>query len=187
MKLSIVAVTLFAAILGKANPIPDLGITTPATTEVAPDAGRVETSDSLTNVAASDSPALVESSVFADHSQRTGTACPAGLKVFGFARLADYTVRGNDFSGEVLANLYKTGKFDNYGGPIIAGAIAQSGYLPSTSRVFVQAQYANYYYHKQGSVSNVLKGLTPDTGYATYVQGECSQFSDPTVYAHCCQ
>jgi hypothetical protein len=37
------------------------------------------------------------------------------LKVYGYARIADYTVYGHDFSGDDLANLYKEGKFDNYG------------------------------------------------------------------------
>ncbi|KAJ9122387.1 hypothetical protein QFC22_001809 [Naganishia vaughanmartiniae] len=172
MKFSIVAVALFAAILGKASPVPQ-------------DAAAI-----LTNVAVADAvtPKLVTSDAFANHDTLSGNSCSPGLKVSGYSRLADYTVRGHDFSGASLAALYNQGKFDNFGGPIIAGALAQAGYLPSTSRVFVQSQNANYFYHKQGSVAEVIKDLSPDTGYATYVQGSCSQFSNNAVlFAHCCQ
>lgn len=37
-------------------------------------------------------------SVLADHEERGGGACAAGLKVYGFARITDYTVQGYDVS-----------------------------------------------------------------------------------------
>lgn len=92
------------------------------------------------------------------------------------------------FSGGALAAKYKEGKFDNYGGPIIAGALARSESLPGISQAFVQAQNANYFYHKNGDVSTIIAGLTPDAKYATYVLGSCNQFANNAdVFAHCCQ
>lgn len=92
------------------------------------------------------------------------------------------------FSGDALAVKYKEGKFDNYGGPIIAGALARSESLPGISQAFVQAQNANYFYHKNGDVSTIIAGLTPDPKYATYVLGSCNQFAkNADVFAHCCQ
>ena len=111
MKFSIIAVALLAAIV-KASPIPD--------TEVAKDEVRpVENSATLSNPAASNSDMLVVSCAakffglvrvlkyfstscpqytdeLTDHVERQGKACAAGLKVSGFARIADYTVYGHD-------------------------------------------------------------------------------------------
>lgn len=92
------------------------------------------------------------------------------------------------FNGDDIAGKYNEGKFDNFGGPIVAGAFARSNSLPGFSQVFVQSQNANYFWHKNGFVSTVLPGLSPNTGYATYVLGDCSQFAkDDTLFAKCCQ
>lgn len=66
MKFSIIAIAAFAAILGKASPVPVDGstgvdITAPATQEVAPDVVRVEDAASLSSQGDSDSPLLVVS------------------------------------------------------------------------------------------------------------------------------
>jgi hypothetical protein len=88
-----------------------------------------------------------------------------------------------------LTNLYKEGKFDNYGGPIIAGALARApGALPGTPNAFVQSQNANYFWHKTGDVSSIISSLIPDARFATYIAGTCDQFADGSdLYAHCCQ
>ncbi|KAJ9100535.1 hypothetical protein QFC21_003578 [Naganishia friedmannii] len=172
MKFSIIAVALCAAILGQATPVP------------------ADTAAILTNedVADAATPKLVTTDAYADHTALSGNACAPGLKVFGFARLADYTVRGHDFSGASLAASYNEGKFDNFGGPILAAALIRAGSLPGDSHAFVQSQNANYFYHKQGPVSYIIKDLAPDTGYATYIEGGCSQFSsNAAVFAKCCQ
>ncbi|GHJ87191.1 hypothetical protein NliqN6_3593 [Naganishia liquefaciens] len=180
MKFSIIAVALLAAIV-KASPIPD--------TEVAKDEVRpVENSATLSNPAASNSDMLVYTDELTDHVERQGKACAAGLKVSGFARIADYTVYGHDFSGDDLANLYNEGKFDNYGGPIVGGAFIRAGILPGHSEAFVQAQNANYYWHKAGSASDIIPALAPNSGYATYIMGDCSMFqSGSDIHDHCCQ
>jgi hypothetical protein len=149
---------------------------------------------------------------FAFRKTTKGAPCPAGLKVAGFARLADYTVYGSDvsfrkrfphpstqtdaifshvqFDGTELATRYADGYFDNFGGPIIARALAKSGALPGgkSSHVFVQAQNANYFWHKSGTVAQVLGGLSPNRDYATYVEGGCAQFSgDVVAFDKCCE
>ncbi|KAJ9100551.1 hypothetical protein QFC21_003594 [Naganishia friedmannii] len=179
MKFSIIAVALFAAILGQAAPVPG-------------DAPVAETKDSLTNleVAKETSPRVVVDPEMASHVALHGSVCSPGLKVAGFARLADYTVYGSDFNGDDLAARYASGYFDNFGGPIIARALAKSDALPSLSEVFVQAQNANYFWHKSGTVAQVIGGLSPNRDYATYVTGGCEQFSGDAyaaVYAKCCE
>ena len=130
-----------------------------------------------------------------------------GLRAFGFARIADYTVLGHDvgthvnrgrthsysivlpqFSASDLATQYVDGKFDNYGGVATAAAYIRAGLLPGPSQAFVQSQNANYFYHKQGDKATIIAGLVPDTRYATYIMGGCDQFAgNPDVFAHCCQ
>ncbi|KAJ9127221.1 hypothetical protein QFC24_001459 [Naganishia onofrii] len=184
MKFSIVAVALFAASLGQAIPIPDDAATGSAYTVTTSDTSAILTS---LNTASDISPKLVSSDALASHTELHGTVCPAGLKVAGFARLADYTVYGSDFDGATLATRYATGYFDNFGGPIIARALAKSDALPSPSHVFVQAQTANYFWHKKGTVAQVIGGLSPNRDYATYVEGGCAQFSGTDAYAKCCE
>ncbi|KAJ9100532.1 hypothetical protein QFC21_003575 [Naganishia friedmannii] len=178
MKFSIIAVALIAAILGQAVPVPEDAL--------------VETSASLTNieVAKADSSKVIVDESFASHVELHGSVCAPGLKVAGFARIADYTVYGSDFNGDELAARYASGYFDNYGGPIIARALAKSDALPGLSEVFVQAQNANYFWHKRGTVAQVIGGLSPNRDYATYVTGGCAQFSGDAyaaVYAKCCE
>ncbi|KAJ9122384.1 hypothetical protein QFC22_001806 [Naganishia vaughanmartiniae] len=181
MKFSIIAVALFAAILGQAMPITDsssadstyIGTETPAAVVLS------------NQDAAGASPMYSESADLANHDDLAGSVCPPGLKVAGFARLADYTVYGSDFDGAALASRYANGFFDNFGGPIIARALAKSDALPGKSEVFVQAQNANYFWHKSGTVAQVIGGLSPNRDYATYVAGGCSQFTGD-VLAKCC-
>jgi hypothetical protein len=135
MKFSIIAVALFAAILGQASPVPVDGstgvdITAPATQEVASDTVRSESASTLSSQEESVSPLLVVSlrlfvfdtcchllistafnqstSVLTDHSERGGGACAAGLKVYGFARITDYTVQGHDVSIRGSSGRYRT-------------------------------------------------------------------------------
>ena len=92
------------------------------------------------------------------------------------------------FSQGDIAAVKASGKYDNYGGPRVASAFSRSNSLPGPSPVFVQAKNANYFYHKTGSTAEILADLVPDSRYATYVQGDCSQFaSNPTLAAACCQ
>lgn len=79
--------------------------------------------------------------------------------------------------------------FDNYGGPIIAGALARApGSLPGQSNAFVQSQNANYFWHKSGDVNTIVNSLQPNSGYATYVAGSCTQFAEGSdLFAKCCQ
>ncbi|KAJ9108283.1 hypothetical protein QFC19_002531 [Naganishia cerealis] len=195
MKFSIIAVALVAALLGKASPIPDVDgstgveITAPATQDVADNAARPAAAEAVSNMelAQAVSPMLVVDAAMSDHQERQGQVCAAGLKVYGYARIADYTIYGHDFNGGDLAAKYNEGKFDNYGGPIIAGALSRSSSLPGISQAFVQSQNANYFWHKSGSVRDVIGGLSPNSGYATYVLGDCWQFQkNPAVFAKCC-
>ncbi|KAJ9127229.1 hypothetical protein QFC24_001467 [Naganishia onofrii] len=91
------------------------------------------------------------------------------------------------FDGAELAKRYARGLFDNFGGPIIARALAKSDALPGTCQVFVQAQNANYFWHKSGTVAQVIGGLSPNRDYATYVQGGCAQFKGTVAFAKCCE
>ncbi|KAI5452709.1 hypothetical protein NCC49_000458 [Naganishia albida] len=117
-----------------------------------------------------------------------GGACPDGLKVLGFARLDGYEIRGFDFSDAEYAAVRAEGKYDNFGGPVIGGALIRSNSLPGQSEAFVQAKNANYFFHKRGSASSVVSGLSPNSRYDTYIQGTCAQFaSNPTVFSKCCQ
>ncbi|KAJ9096880.1 hypothetical protein QFC20_006349 [Naganishia adeliensis] len=93
-----------------------------------------------------------------------GGPCPAGLKVFGCSRIEGFSIRGEDY-----ASVRAQGKYDNFGGPVLAGALIRSGSLPGQSEVFIQSKNANYFYHKKGG--GALKFLYPDPGYDLYFQG----------------
>jgi hypothetical protein len=92
------------------------------------------------------------------------------------------------FSDSEYASVRAQGKYDNFGGPVLAGALIRSNSLPGQSEAFVQSKNANYFFHKKGSAGSVVSGLSPNSGYDTYVQGTCAQFaSNAAVYSKCCQ
>jgi hypothetical protein len=102
MKFSIIAVALCVAIFGQASPIPDETAAILTNKDVA-DAATSKLVVSLSSDASLDHEANMGalqqvSDDFANHDKLAGNACKPGLKVSGFARIADYTVRGNDVS-----------------------------------------------------------------------------------------